>query len=135
MFTRSTASHAITQVIWKTHLLKFAGLDVNSDGQVTPLDALLVINVLNNFRGLPTSDPVRAFFTIGQVKADSSGDRAVTPVDVLLVINALNQRSRGVEGEASVPVTDGAQNQAAADDFFAQLGDHSELEIMRKKRR
>ena len=112
-----------------------APLDINGDGTISPLDALLVINVLNNFRGLPTSDPVRAFFTIGQVKADSSGDRAVTPVDVLLVINALNQRSRGVEGEASSPLTGGAQYQAAADDYFAQLGDQSQLESMRKKRR
>lgn len=115
---------------------KPAPLDINGDGKVSPVDALLIINVLNNFRGLPTNDPVRAFFTIGQVKADSSGDRGVTPLDALLVINALNRRSTlgGAgegEGEASVGVE---QYQAAADDFFAQLGDNSDLELLKKRR-
>jgi hypothetical protein len=109
-------------------------LDVNGDGSISPIDALLVINILNNFRGLPTSDPVRAYFTIGQVKADSSGDRVVTPLDALLVINALTRRGGG-EGEMSVPSTKASAQQAAADDFFAQLADNSELESLKKKRR
>jgi Ca2+-binding RTX toxin-like protein len=109
-------------------------LDINGDGAISPIDALLVINVLNKFQGLPTNDPVRAYYTIGQVKADSSGDRGVTPLDALLVINALNRKSNlsgEGEGDASMGVE---PYQAAADEFFAQLGDNSDLEILKKRR-
>ena len=103
---------------------------------ISPIDALLVINVLNKFQGLPTNDPVRAYFTIGQVKADSSGDRGVTPIDALLVINALNRKSNlGGEGEGeSAASTSVDQYEAATDDFFAQLGDNSDLELLKKRR-
>jgi hypothetical protein len=113
-----------------------APLDVNGDGKVTPIDALLIINVLNNFHGLPTNDPVRAYFTIGQVKADASGDRGITPLDALLVINALNRSVSGGQGEGEVSrASPGVDTyQVAADDFFAQLGDNSELENLKKRR-
>ncbi|MDX1926571.1 MAG: dockerin type I domain-containing protein [Pirellulaceae bacterium] len=114
---------------------KPAPLDINGDGNISPIDALLVINVLNKFQGLPTNDPVRAYFTIGQVKADSSGDRGVTPIDALLVINALNRKSNlGGAGEGEGEGADVEQYQAAADDFFAQLGDNSDLELLKKRR-
>ena len=52
--------------------------DVNDDGLVSPLDALLVIN------GLTTGDYDQHWF------ADVSGDGVVSPLDPLLVINHLN---------------------------------------------
>ena len=68
--------------------------DVNGDGSVSPVDALLVINGLNTDgpRILPPVDPQRAAFL------DSSGDGALSPIDALLVINLLNEGS-SPEGE------------------------------------
>lgn len=61
--------------------------DVSSDGFVTPLDALLGINRLNEFQSsaLPDRelDSTEPFY-------DVNGDDFHTPIDVLLVINALN---------------------------------------------
>ncbi len=47
-------------------------LDVNIDGIVSPLDALLVINVLNRFPELPWRESVRAASTIGNFKVDTA---------------------------------------------------------------
>ncbi|MDX1924959.1 MAG: DVUA0089 family protein [Pirellulaceae bacterium] len=69
--------------------------DVNADGFITPIDALIVINFLNSqgsrsVVGLPAPPPYR----------DVNGDNFISPVDALLVINHLNSRSRGSgEGE------------------------------------
>jgi hypothetical protein len=75
-------------------------LDVDSDGQVKPLDVLLIINYINA-RGsgrppvLPSPQgPVHYF--------DVSGDSLVAPLDVLLVINYINAHGAGGgEGEAA----------------------------------
>ncbi|QDV57113.1 hypothetical protein Mal33_31140 [Rosistilla oblonga] len=75
-------------------------LDVNADGTVSPIDALLVINLLNRSSGTAISvldlDTPPAFY-------DVSGDAYVTAIDALQVINALNQRSAtpSAEGEAN----------------------------------
>ena len=66
-------------------------LDVNNDSDLSPLDALLVINYLN------TADQDR-LKAVG-VFLDVSGDESVSPLDALLVINFLN--SGEGEGEQS----------------------------------
>ena len=93
-------------------------LDVNADGNVSPIDALTVINSLN-------SEGTRSVLVLGdsigdmgdylnsqKYLFDTNGDFAITPIDVLSVINHLNG-SAGGEGEA-VSVT--------ADDFFLGYG-------------
>lgn len=73
-----------------------APLDVNRDGKVSPLDALLVINRLNQTtqRTLPSTNPQASFFY------DTNRNGSVSPIDALLIINQLNNRSRGTgEGE------------------------------------
>jgi len=80
-------------------------LDVNGDRFVSPIDALLIINYLNdnpNQFGTqlpPTGNPQIPFFL------DVNGDGFVAPIDVLLVINELNMRatsqSLGGEGEST----------------------------------
>ena len=76
-------------------------LDVNDSGQVTALDALLVINGLNSRMELTPQLP-DPFIPVAYV--DVNGDGFLTPIDALLVINELNNpRSR--EGEA-VPMDD-----------------------------
>ncbi len=67
--------------------------DVNVDGQVSPIDALLVINHLNSSGGgkrVPDAPSIHLL--------DTNNDSFVSPIDALLVINALN-RSRIGEGE------------------------------------
>ena len=58
--------------------------DVDDDGSVTPLDALVVINRLN--RGSDDSASVVHRFH------DVDDDSQVTPLDALVVINYLNAK-------------------------------------------
>ena len=96
--TETSQSATVTIVVataypWHNGTLS---VNVNSDGYVTPLDALLVINELNKggSRKLPTDRPrpLTSPFT------DVSRDGYMTPIDALLVINYLNKRGQG-EGE------------------------------------
>jgi hypothetical protein len=72
--------------------------DVNADGYVSPIDALLIINDLN-FRGprklpnppMPPLEPPPYL--------DASGDGFVSPLDALLIINYLNGAGGEGEGE------------------------------------
>lgn len=69
-------------------------LDVNNDGIVSPLDALVVINDLNRIGGriLDASDPDPPF-------VDPNGDGWLSPLDALQVVNFLNRM--GDNGEAN----------------------------------
>jgi hypothetical protein len=69
-------------------------LDVNADGFLSPIDALLIINYLNEegagpVTGLTAPPPYR----------DVDGDNFISAIDVLQVINALNDLSAGGSGE------------------------------------
>lgn len=91
-------------------------LDSNASLQITPLDALLVINYLNSgaSRKLPGLRPPDT--TLGFI--DVNGDRNVSPIDALLVINELNlRRSAGGEGEASDRSESRSENWSAARHF------------------
>jgi len=86
-------------------------LDVNGDGNISPIDALTVINSLN-------SEGSRSVLVLGddsgdiadytnqyQYLYDTNGDFAITPIDVLSVVNHLNGSALGEgegEGEANV---------------------------------
>ena len=89
--------------------------DVNDDGDVSPLDALLVINYLNTVGGgnVPAGNPPPFI--------DVSGDNQVSPLDALLVINRLNQRGSG-EGEASGGVFAAASHASLVDSVYSQFG-------------
>ncbi len=66
--------------------------DVDDDGVVAPLDALLIINSLNEdgARALPTERPLDACFY------DVSRDHSIAPNDAILVINEIaRQRKQG----------------------------------------
>ncbi len=56
-------------------------LDINQDGYTTPIDALLIINWLNQ------TSPQEA----AQDVLDTNRDGFVTPIDALLTINQLNE--------------------------------------------
>ncbi len=72
-------------------------LDVNADGTVSPIDALILINYINS--GAETD--LRLTDIEPAPYLDPNGDEIVTPSDVLMVINFLNANSAGGEGEAS----------------------------------
>jgi hypothetical protein len=61
-------------------------LDVNGDGAVTSIDALILINYTNS--GQPAD--LRETNVVAPPYFDPNGDKAVTPADVLQVINYLN---------------------------------------------
>jgi len=68
--------------------LPWTALDVDNSASVEPLDALLLINQLNDLGarplppGVPLDDPL--------LRCDVDGDGWIAPVDALRVINALN---------------------------------------------
>ena len=76
-------------------------IDVNSDGWVSPLDALLVINHLNK----PDSSTGELTDAARALDVDHNG--AVSPLDALLVINYLNQKL-SAEGEFTTPLAVGS---------------------------
>ena len=66
-------------------------VDVDNDGSVSPLDALVVINYIN--AGEPGSlpnvrNPNKPYY-------DADGDQKVSPLDVLVVVNHLNREGAG----------------------------------------
>ena len=74
-------------------------LDANTDTEVSPIDALVIINELNSTQSgpLPVPVPERA----PPMYYDTNGDNFITPIDVLIVINFLNMNA-SAEGE-SIP--------------------------------
>ena len=99
--------------------------DVNNDGVLSPLDALLVINELNGrwiigaSGRLPDTRPK----ILGPLYLDVNGDGLVSPLDALIVINELNKRLAG-EGESATvgnsafPVSIAAHELPAVDPRF-----------------
>jgi hypothetical protein len=108
-------------------------LDVNNDGVVSPLDALIIINRLNGGSAAPTSSP---FVHVPFV--DVNGDGACTAMDALLVINALNSRATGsvVSGEGEGLPIDAVftelGNESDADDTLMALLSTDDLESRKK---
>jgi Dockerin type I domain/PKD domain len=86
---------------WRNRRLN---VDVNDDGEVAPLDVLLIINELSRRQGsddlLPRIGEIDLF---KPMYVDTSGDSFLAPIDVLLVINFLSRQSREsvAEGEAT----------------------------------
>jgi VCBS repeat-containing protein len=98
-------------------------LDVNGDTFVTPIDALIVINLVNSIGSGPLAGRTPPVPT--QPSVDTNGDGQLAPLDALLVINAINAGAGGEgagEGESfsdfQADVTSGG---TAA---FAVLVDH-----------
>jgi hypothetical protein len=72
--------------------------DVNADGKLSPVDALLVINSLNILGARSVVDaPVPNASNLAFM--DVNGDNVVNSLDALLVIARMNSSSAGVQGE------------------------------------
>ncbi len=85
--------------------------DVNGDGQVTPIDALILINRLNSFGPGPLGGGgARGGSGEAPIWVDVNGDGVFSPLDVLIIINWLNRRrliavsEAAAEGEAAPAV-------------------------------
>ncbi len=109
----STDDGSINEPTDDTSLLPESPLDINADGQVSPLDALLVINELN-----ATSERDRSSVNTGTT-LDVNGDGHISPVDALLILNELNSQGRQPnEAVAAAPIdlvfADSAADLAAA---------------------
>ncbi len=94
-------------------------LDVNADGHVSPVDALLVVNELNQIGARRLSSHV-----VGTPHVDVNHDGFVTPLDALLVLNDLNgvTQARTQSWAAAVREADLAAA-VAADTAFAEQRD------------
>jgi hypothetical protein len=102
-------------------LVPLERMDVNRDGTLSPLDALLIINSLNASGGgqLPAApDNEGEAESFAAIEAlDINKDAYITPLDALLVINALNSGQEipaaaggGAEGEGSGEENAGIDN-------------------------
>jgi len=83
---------------WQNPILRW---DVNNDGFVSPIDALLLINYINSQSSPPPALP--ASRAVGSPFYDVNGDGFATAGDVLLVINEINRLNMppGGEGESA----------------------------------
>ena len=73
-------------------------VDVDGTTFVTPLDALLIVNILNSLGRGPAAT-IMASYTGPAQFPDTNGDNQISPLDALLIINYLNARSGAGEGE------------------------------------
>ncbi|MCH2361521.1 MAG: dockerin type I domain-containing protein, partial [Pirellulales bacterium] len=82
-----------------------SALDINADGDVTPLDALMIINDLNE-HGTHAIGGGAEGEAVAYSRLDVNGDHFVSPIDALAVINYLNtgatleEAVEAAEGEA-----------------------------------
>ena len=106
-------------------------LDTTGDGDVTALDALVVINALG--RGIDSnahSNPLRLVASLGGYRLDASQDGIVSALDALNVINGLARAQLATGGESLAPVASGWANMA--DQAIANLDEDGEdlLELL-----
>ncbi|MBI2826467.1 MAG: hypothetical protein HYX69_17455 [Planctomycetia bacterium] len=106
-------------------VISFSPMDVNRDGGVTPIDALLIISDLNKYGARAVGGGSGSASTLNISASDGSGARAlnqaaadpldvnidgmITPLDALMVIHELNQQA-GDEVRIRLQVTDTGGN-------------------------
>ena len=83
-------------------------LDVNNDGDITPIDALLIFNYLNSQGPGEVSS-----FNAESVYRDVTSDDSILPIDALMVLNHLNEEARLARAEAKAGDNIGRQAVAA----------------------
>ena len=102
---------ATTRVSRPPRLSPWNPIDVDDDGDVSPLDVLIVVNSVNRdgFRTL-VYDPEEAPFY------DTNGNNSLETLDILQIVNYLNKKG---EGEGEVPITTvDREDSISTDQFF-----------------
>jgi hypothetical protein len=85
-------------------------LDVSGDGRVSPFDALMVVNHLNQVSaGLPSASD-----SSDKSHLDVNGDARISASDALAIVNHLN-----AQVSVAVPA---AEAEGEADEYFSNLG-------------
>lgn len=82
-------------------------LDVNDDGDISPLDALVIFNHLNN-GGAESGSPAALSATGSYL--DVNGDESITALDALIVFNYLNNQPGSGEDEGEGESVDAVFN-------------------------
>ena len=96
--------------------------DINGDGETSPIDALLVINYLNDQSVRIKAGEAAATMTESNSAMDTSKDGEISPIDVLLIINALNVNAQNANaalqasGEAAGFSSSSASEEIQAND-------------------
>jgi hypothetical protein len=129
---------------------KVGPLDVDLDGSIAPIDAVLVINYLNSSQpdAIPANAPIGGPNGIGPGRTafiDTGGgenggpDNFVSPIDAVLVINWLNAFPPGAaagEGElSSLPQANMATAPPSFGDLIALLAFDAEEAARARRRR
>jgi hypothetical protein len=113
--------------------------DVDGDASVTPLDALKLINLLNQYGGGDVASfnasLMQADISQDDRFIDTNDDGFICPLDVLLVINRLNSQSSeaavaSIAGEGGSAESN--TNHAAAIDWVISFGDDGEKDELLK---
>ena len=73
--------------------------DINGDGETSPIDALLIINYLNDQSVRIKAGETIAAMSESNSAMDTSKDGEISPIDVLLIINALNANAQNVNAQ------------------------------------
>jgi len=114
---QSNSALVTVQVVSSLFQNQSDNFDVDGDKFVSPLDALIVINLLNAIGPQdlnPYSGPpvvINGYLVADQV--DVNGDNSVDPLDVLAIINFINSGGSGEgEGSAEVVASDVSRNLA-----------------------
>ncbi|MCR9293672.1 MAG: dockerin type I domain-containing protein [bacterium] len=99
--------------------------DVNVDGVVAPIDALMVINELNAGAFRTSASPTSGLqAVVGKPKLmDVNGDAVVSPIDALYVINHLNSNTRtgsGLSAEQRLKTLETAVKSGKLPEFISQ---------------
>jgi VCBS repeat-containing protein len=105
-------------------------LDVNDDGSISPLDALIIFNRLNSVG--PGQVPADA--PLGPPFLDTTGDNAVSPLDALLIFNVLNNPEGAGEGGAVVRLG-AAAAQASLEELITLLAEEQASQLPRRRAR
>ncbi|MEM8910982.1 MAG: tandem-95 repeat protein [Planctomycetota bacterium] len=100
---RSTLATVDVQVLLSRLQNPNDSKDVNADGTVSALDALLIINHLNRNSSGATGIPVTSS-DVGPNFYDVSGDRVISALDILQVINELEVRDSTGSSGSSEPL-------------------------------
>lgn len=78
--------------------------DVNNDGSVSPLDALLIINDLRRGQNSASGESASSASVL---YTDVSGDSKTTPFDALMVVNYIRRTRNSAVGEEAVQSSSG----------------------------
>ena len=112
-YKETTASVLVTDRDQKWHNFT-SPMDVDADGNISPLDILEIINYVNVFGSgdvpIGTAPPYY----------DVDGDNQISPLDVLVVINYLNEKGSGEGEQSDLTLGNNALSPNSVDAAYAQ---------------